>query len=101
MNVRLSKEEVVSIKEIAKEVFGKDAEVIVFGSRVYPDKRGGDIDFVIKTCVSLEEFNNKRFEFIYRLWQRIGQQKIDVVYYNPDMEELPIHKKALAEGLKL
>ncbi len=101
MKVRLSEEELRAIKETAYEVFDKDVEIILFGSRLDTNRRGGDIDLSVKTSMTPKEFVEKKFEFIYKLWQRIGQQKIDVVYYNPEKGELPIHKKALTEGIKL
>ncbi len=101
MKVRLSEEELRAIKETAYEVFDKDVEIILFGSRLDTNRRGGDIDLLVKTSTTPKEFVEKKFEFIYKLWQRIGQQKIDVVYYNPEKGELPIHKKALTEGIKL
>ncbi len=101
MRLKLSEEELRAIKETAYEVFDKDVEIILFGSRLDTNRRGGDIDLLVKTSMTPKEFVEKKFEFIYKLWQRIGQQKIDVVYYNPEKGELPIHKKALTEGIKL
>ncbi len=101
MKLRLSEEEIRAIRETASEVFGKDVEIILFGSRLDLNRHGGDIDLLVKTSMTPKEFVEKKFEFIYKLWQRIGQQKIDVVYYNPEKGELPIHRKALSEGIKL
>tara|TARA_B100001964_G_C13683450_1_gene358561 strand:+ start:48 stop:287 length:240 start_codon:yes stop_codon:yes gene_type:complete len=43
-NVRLSAEAIKVVKEKAREIFGKDVRVVLFGSRVYEKARGGDID---------------------------------------------------------
>ncbi|RUM60543.1 MAG: nucleotidyltransferase domain-containing protein [Persephonella sp.] len=45
MKVRLSKEEIDTIKKFAKEIFG-DCDIYIFGSRLY-SKKGGDIDIFI------------------------------------------------------
>ncbi len=77
MKLRLSEEEIKVIKETAFEVFDRDVEIILFGSRIDPNRHGGDIDLSVKTSMTPKEFIEKKFEFIYKLWQRIGQQKID------------------------
>lgn len=45
--MRLSEEETASIKRIVAEVFGDDASVSLFGSRVDDLKRGGDVDLYV------------------------------------------------------
>jgi len=47
--VRLSEYEIRTIKETAKEIFGKDVKVYIFGSRADLTKKGGDIDIFIET----------------------------------------------------
>ncbi len=42
--VRLKDQEVNIIKETAEKFFGKGTKVYLFGSRVYPEKKEGDID---------------------------------------------------------
>ncbi len=39
-SIRLSKKEVEAIRKTAKEVFGKEAKVYLFGSRVNPELKG-------------------------------------------------------------
>lgn len=43
--MRLKKEHIESIKNIAVNIFGSNVDVYLFGSRVNDSKRGGDIDF--------------------------------------------------------
>ena len=57
------------------EVFNK-GEVILFGSRVNDNKRGGDIDLYIKAEYDFE----KKIRFLAKLKSRIGDRKIDVVF---------------------
>ena len=47
--VRLSEYEIRTIKETAKEIFGNNAKVYIFGSRADLTKKGGDIDIFIET----------------------------------------------------
>lgn len=100
-NVRLSKETLNFIKETAIEIFGEDTEVIMFGSRVDPTKKGGDIDLMIKTNLDFKTWQEKKIKFLFKLWDKIGEQKIDIIYYNPSHGTNLIHQIALQEGVRL
>jgi len=94
--MRLEEWEVREIKEAAKLVFGEDVKVILFGSRVYDDKRGGDIDlYVITNNPSIK----KKGEFWIELQERLGEQKIDIIL--SEDPNRPIEKVALKEGMEL
>lgn len=99
--IRLSEKTIKAIKETAEEVFGKYVEVYIFGSRVDPSEKGGDIDLLIKAPLEKEEMERRKIKFLLSLWKKIGQQKVDVVLYSKGEEEKPIHKVALSEGVKL
>jgi predicted nucleotidyltransferase len=76
-NIRLTPYEIKAIKETAKEVFGKDVKLWLFGSRTDPTKRGRDIDLYIETK---EGYNvEKPSKFLAKLYLRMGEQKIDVI----------------------
>ena len=45
--LRLKDREIEIIKKKTKEIIG-DSEIIIFGSRTDPNKKGGDIDIYIK-----------------------------------------------------
>ncbi len=46
--MRLQDFEINSIKLIATHIFGNDSKVFLFGSRIYDDIKGGDIDLYIQ-----------------------------------------------------
>ena len=46
-NVKLSAEAIKVVKEKAREIFGRDVRVVLFGSRVNKKARGGDTDLYI------------------------------------------------------
>jgi predicted nucleotidyltransferase len=46
--MRLSQQTQQLIKAITQEIFGIDAQVKVFGSRLNVDARGGDIDLLVE-----------------------------------------------------
>ena len=94
--MRLADWEVREIKEAARLVFGEDVKVILFGSRVYDNKKGGDIDlYVITDKPSME----KEGKFWIELQKRLGEQKIDIIL--SEDPNRPIERSALKEGMEL
>jgi len=79
--MRLSDKELTSIKAVTQQVFGENAVVTLFGSRIEDGKRGGDIDLLIKcnTAFSRDEVYQLKLKFLVELKKRIGDQKIDVI----------------------
>jgi len=75
--VRLKKWEIDIIKNSAKEVFGDEVIVKLFGSRIDDNKKGGDIDLYVIT--KNNSFENQR-KFWSLLQIRLGEQKIDIIY---------------------
>ena len=78
LKVRLSEEEIKAIVETAKEIFGKNIKIWLFGSRADLGKRGGDIDLYIETKMEEDILRNKP-KFLVKLEEKIGEQKIDVI----------------------
>lgn len=93
--MRLSDNEVKAIKEVVENI-DKDARVYLFGSRAYEDKKGGDIDLLILSQ-SLTQEDSGRIK--YKLWDMIGEQKIDIVIAKDTAH--PFTKIALEEGILL
>ena len=67
-------------------MFGDNAAVYLFGSRVDDSKKGGDIDLFIRTA-NKDGLFEKKIRFLARLKRQIGEQKIDVVF-NEDEDRL-------------
>ena len=76
--IRLSEKEIEAIREVAKEVFGEGARVFLFGSRVNPELKGGDIDLFIEVPEERTGVEEK-LKFLVKLKEKIGEQKVDVV----------------------
>jgi predicted nucleotidyltransferase len=101
MNVRLEPKDLDAICRTFKECFGEGDQLYLFGSRVCPEKRGGDIDLYIE----VEHFDSQKIydqkdKFWSLLQDRLGEQKIDIVVRHPD-QELLIYKVARSEGVRL
>ena len=101
--MRLSQKEQRDIISTFKNCFKEDDHLWVFGSRIDPQKKGGDIDLYVET----HENDTKtallnRLKFSGDLKEKIGDQKIDIVLNVLSKNyHLPIYKIARAEGIKL
>lgn len=85
--MRLSETTIHSIKQYARECFGQNTEVYLFGSRLDDNLKGGDIDLLIKTDVPSKEHLNKKLEFLTKLNITLGLQKIDVIVQQKDVKD--------------
>jgi hypothetical protein len=98
--MRLTQYELISIQEAFKEVF-QDGDIYLFGSRVDDEKKGGDIDLYIdlKYTIDIEIMIKKKTQFKLKLYDSIGEQKIDVIISTDKSRS--IEKVAINEGIKL
>jgi predicted nucleotidyltransferase len=99
--MRISAEEQKAIRDTALEVFGDDVTITLFGSRVDDTKKGGDIDILIETEDTLEKAFRRKFLFLAKLKQQIGDRKIDVVVRGSDSGNKPIYEVAQSEGVEI
>lgn len=99
--MRLTEFQINSIKEIFLEQFPKGDHIWLFGSRVYPEKKGGDIDLYIETSLrDVGEIIDAKIRLSTKLKFKIGDQKIDIVV-NSQAIQLPIYEVARKEGILL
>ena len=98
LNVRLNKEYIDEIKNLAMKYFNSD-EVIIFGSRADLNKRGGDIDIYIHTSIE-DNILRAKIEFLRDFELRFGEQKVDLVVQS-GRKEKNIHKIARAQGVRI
>lgn len=98
--MRLTPQQVSDIVRLAHEHIHPQAAVWLFGSRVDDSARGGDIDLYIETPDIIDPGLAKiylRLAF-EREW---GECKVDIVLHPLSTPEMPIHKLARAEGIRL
>ena len=96
MKVRLKEGEIKTIKEVIAK-FDPQAEIILFGSRADPTKRGGDMDLLV---VSKKIDYRQRRKIRVELLKRLGERKIDLlVVKNP--KETVFSEMAYKYGVKL
>ncbi len=86
---------------MVKEVFGSDAEVFVFGSRVDDSRRGGDHDFLVTTSIADPDLViDRKLHCLARLHGTVefDEEKIDLVVLSAGSgAKLLIHEVALRE----
>ncbi|WP_457595733.1 nucleotidyltransferase family protein [Hydrogenimonas sp.] len=96
--MRLSEHDRAAIKEAFEEIFG-EGEVVLFGSRVDDEARGGDIDLFLRPEKRPKKPVLAKAAFLSALYQRIGEQKIDIVFPETAspylMEEIRKHGRRL------
>jgi uncharacterized protein len=73
--MRLSPDEIKAIKETIQS-FDSKAKIWLYGSRIDDHKRGGDIDLLIFSQIL--NFSDK-LKIKSRLYEKIGEQKIDLL----------------------
>ena len=95
--MRLQKKEIQTILQGARNIYGEEVKVYLFGSRLDNTKRGGDIDLLIRTD---EEKKGvlARIRMIAQLKFLLGDQKIDII---GDHEESLVAQEALRKGVLL
>ena len=81
--MRLSQQTRHIIRNTVREVFGVEATVKLFGSRIYDDARGGDIDLLVELPSIMAEIERKAMQLTARLQVRIGDQPIDILVLSP------------------
>jgi len=96
--MRLTKHEIESIKKAFQETF-ENGKIYLFGSRVDDTKRGGDIDLYLVPNTVFNDEMEKKIEFLVKLDNYIGEQKVDVVIAK-DKSRL-IEQEALKYGIQL
>lgn len=99
--MRLTPSQQTLLKEAVIEVCGEEAQVYVFGSRLDDTKKGGDIDLLIKINHFVSNPALIAAKIQAKAMLSLGEQKVDVLFQAPNLESLPIHEVALAQGVLL
>ena len=99
--MRISPRTQTIIRETVSDIFGPEAQVLLFGSRLDDQARGGDIDLLIKLNHPDPESRRKELTLIARLQRRLGDQPIDVLLIEPGDQLSAIQAQALEQGVQL
>ena len=76
----MSPTERTAIVKAVREVFGPDAQIRLFGSRVDDHRRGGDIDLHVEAAPEQASFHNE-IELEVQLQKALGERRVDLVVH--------------------
>ncbi len=88
---------------MAREIWGNQVSVILFGSRIDDSKKGGDIDLLLQVDndSNVTDIVHKKIKFLSRLDILLGEQKIDLIVATKENQSQNIVQTALQTGIKL
>lgn len=99
--MRLTEKQRRIISEETARVFGKEAFLRLFGSRIDDNARGGDIDLYIESQGTPPDLLDRELRLRARLMRRLGDRRIDLVVRGRDMPMRPIDVHARQTGVSL
>ena len=99
--MRLNSNEVDAIKGAIADAFGDKATVMLFGSRLDDNARGGDIDLMVSVDLPIEEPAWCIARAQAKMIMALGDRKIDIVLNAPNLAKTSIHKVASTQGVVL
>ncbi len=99
--MRLSSDQTQAIRRVAQRVLGIDARVLLFGSMVLDDRRGGDIDLFFETDAQLPNRAKTLCQLHGALIHALGDRKIDVILKDANTPSAPIFEIAERTGVLL
>ena len=96
--MRLTQNEIKIIKTNILSYI-RDAQIILFGSRIYDDKRGGDIDIFVKTAQKINLAD--QIKILANLEMSGILRKVDMIIKDPATKDQPIFETIEKEGILL
>jgi len=99
--MRLTESQVQMIKQVVAMLAGESAQVILFGSRVDDDKKGGDVDLLVTLWDEVDHPAELSAKISARLMRFFQGRKVDVLLSAPNLKTLPIHSVAKHKGVIL
>ena len=82
-------------------MLGDGARVMLFGSRVDDETKGGDVDVMIEVPQSLAEPALVSARIASRISRAMHGRKVDVLLKAPNLQEQAIHRIAAQQGVTL
>ncbi len=99
--MRLSLKQIKQIKESTASVFGEEAKVYLFGSRLDDSAKGGDIDLLVETNKHVERPAVLSAQLAAKVMIANHGLKVDVILFAPNLDKQSIHEVALTTGVVL
>ena len=99
--MRLTEQQKYKIKQLVTTLTGKKTKVILFGSRVDDEIKGGDIDLLIILEEKVEHPAELSAKISAQLIRQFHSRKVDILLSAPNLKTLPIHLIAQQNGITL
>ena len=99
--MRITPDQIVAIRKGVSQLAGDAARIWLFGSRVHDEARGGDVDLLLELDEAVAEPAQLSARLAAHVSRAMYGRKVDVVIKAPNLQLLPIHRIALAEGIRL
>lgn len=99
--MRLTMKQQQIIKANVADIFGPNARVLLFGSRVDDNKKGGDIDLLIELDSAVAEQLKKNLMLNAALQMALGLQKIDIITHVKNTPTTPLYTEVQKTGIPL
>ena len=103
--MRLSPAQINLLRSAATRRFGAQSVLWLFGSRLHDAQRGGDVDLYLETPEqNADQLIDSKLRFLADLHDtpEFAGERIDLVMHSPlHRTDLPVHRVARAEGIRL
>lgn len=96
--MRLTSDQIQTIRQLTYEIAGVKSSVRVFGSRLDDSARGGDLDLMLELMEPVENPALMAAQMSARVSRAMHGRKVDVLLSAPNLMRLPIHDVAFKEG---
>ena len=98
--MRLLPREVEAIRAAVREVVGPTARILLFGSRVRDDLKGGDIDLFVEVEPGQASIANEQ-RLRDRIAPAVEDLRTDVILHERGAAFTPLERIALRDGVPL
>lgn len=96
--MRLTTEQIQSIRDLVRLMAGDQARVRVFGSRLDDTAHGGDLDLMLELPQPVDNPALMAAKMSALVSRAMHGRKVDVLLSAPNLMRLPIHDIAFKEG---
>lgn len=96
--MRLTQQQTKQIAQIAQALTGHQTRTYLFGSRLYDNALGGDVDIMLAFDYPVENPALISATLSAKISRLMHGRKVDVLISAPNLARLPIHEIAFSEG---
>ena len=99
--MRITEQQIQSIRQIVEDTAGREASVRLFGSRLDDAALGGDLDLLVELPSPVDHPAALAATLSARISRAVDGRAVDILLLAPNLRRLPIHDIALSQGHRL